>query len=371
MTSLRERYGLRQVVNAWGTATRYGVSRSPAAVVAAVSEALENYVDMEEAAAIAGREIARFLGAEWGCITHCTAASITLAAAACMTGNDREKVARLPDVTGMAHKILLQSGQCIHYGAPIEQALRLSGARVAVVGAGARTRSADLAAALAGGDVAALLLVESHLAARQGPLPLEQAVAAAHRHGVPVILDAAAQDRRAAEIMATGADLVLFSAQKYLCGPTAGIVAGRRDLVEAVALQQSGIGRAMKPTKEAIFGTLAALACRAEEDGAAWARHHQARLENFRQRLAALPGIQLAIVPDPNGNPFARLRLSPIPGACALDAAQLAAALAAGDPIIATGAHYARDGYLNLEILDLDDAELDQLYRALAKLLAR
>ena len=55
------------------------------------------------------------------------------------------------------------------------------------------------------------------------------------------------------------ADLVLVSAQKYLASPTAGLIIGRKRLVHACRAHEKGIGRAMKATKEAVIGVLAAL----------------------------------------------------------------------------------------------------------------
>ena len=54
-----------------------------------------------------------------------------------------------------------------------------------------------------------------------------------------------------------GADLLLCSAQKAMGGPTAGVIAGRRELVRACYAQQRGIGRPMKAGKEAVMGTIA------------------------------------------------------------------------------------------------------------------
>ena len=45
------------------------------------------------------------------------------------------------------------------------------------------------------------------------------------------------------EILSTGADLVVCSGHKYLCGPTSGIVSGREELVRAVRLQEVAVAR--------------------------------------------------------------------------------------------------------------------------------
>ncbi|MEV7192750.1 aminotransferase class V-fold PLP-dependent enzyme [Streptomyces sp. NPDC093510] len=76
----------------------------------------------------------------------------------------------------------------------------------------------DLEDALAHPDTACLLLVSSRLV-RGADVPLAEAVAAAHRRGVPAVVDGAAQDLRIGELPATGADLVLVSGQKYLGPP--------------------------------------------------------------------------------------------------------------------------------------------------------
>src|SRR6185503_14884046 len=105
---------------------------------------------------------------------------------------------------------------------------------------------------------AAGLYVVSHHTAQSGQIGLRRFVATCHAAGVPVIVDMAAEyDLTGA--FALGADLAIWSAHKVLGGPTAGIVAGRRDLVRAAWLQNRGIGRAMKVGKEGIAGAVAAL----------------------------------------------------------------------------------------------------------------
>ena len=94
--------------------------------------------------------------------------------------------------------------------------------------------------------VAAVVAVESHHTVQHGWIPLSELVPMAHAAGVPVIVDGAAQDLRFQELIGYGSDLVIASAHKFLCSTTAGVVAGRRELVEAVYLQNRGIGRGMK-----------------------------------------------------------------------------------------------------------------------------
>ena len=367
--NLHEQYGLTPVINAWGTATVYGVSRVPKPVVEQVALAMGEYVDMEELEHRAGEEIARHSGAPWGCVTHCTAAAITLATAACMTGRDRAAINRLPDSTGLPDRVLIQAGHCVNYGHEITQAVRLAGARSEVVGSVNQCDPGVLADKLAEADVAAVLVVDSHLTVRHGMVALEDIVALAHAAGKPVIVDAAAQDLRLRELVTTGADLILVSAQKYLRAPTAGLVAGRRDLVEALAMQHRGIGRAMKPSKEGIIGVLAALAYRQSEPRADWIKLRVDRVARTLRGLKGLENLEVTAVPDPTGCPFERVRIRPIPTASPLDAPALASALAAGTPKVAVGAHYADLGYLNLEVNELDNEEIDQLVARLTHLL--
>ena len=86
---------------------------------------------------------------------------------------------------------------------------------------------------------------------------LPAVVAAAHAKGVPVIVDCAAQlppRRNLTDILATGADLAVFSGGKGFTGPQAsGLVIGTPDLVEACRLNSApngGPARGHKVGKE-------------------------------------------------------------------------------------------------------------------------
>ena len=155
-----------------------------------------------------------------------------------------------------------------------------------------------------------------HVAGPGARPPLEAVIEVAHAHGVPVLVDAAAQLPPKANLrrfVAAGADLVVFSGGKAIGGPQAsGILCGRRDLVAAAALQMldmdypegafeppagfidparlrglppHGIGRPCKVGKEQVVGLLAALDLFVREDEAGELRRQVSLLEE----LAAAP----------------------------------------------------------------------------------
>ncbi|OPF73165.1 threonine aldolase [Streptomyces antioxidans] len=364
---LHDQYGLTRVINARGPFTPLGVSRSTDGVASVTAEALSGFFVMEELKDLADRTIAEATGAEAGTVVHCTSAGITLSVAASMTGASQSRVAALPDTRGMPKTVLLPAGHAVDYGHPIVQDVRLTGATPVLVGSDAGFTLDELEEGFARPDVACLLLVSSRLT-RGDDVPLAEAVALAHRHGVPAIIDGAAQDFRVKELLGTGADLVTVSGQKYLGSPTAGLVIGRGDLVRAVRAQEKGIGRAMKPSKEAIFGVVAALRARHETHQQAWEKEQHHKVARFVERASGLRGISAAVVPDPTGLPFPRARLSVDPAAAGLNAATLAKALQSGTPSIWVMAHDQDKGELTLELVPLTYQELDVVLGRLAEL---
>jgi L-seryl-tRNA(Ser) seleniumtransferase len=154
-----------------------------------------------------------------------------------------------------------------------------------------------------------------------------------------------------------GADLALYSAHKFLRAPTAGIIAGRRDLVRAAYLQNGGIGRGMKVGKEGIAGTIIALEAWAKADHAAQRRREMSVLEHWLAALGDRDGVAFAMVPDPTGNPVDRLRVTVRPEQARTTAWDLTTALAAGTPSIAVRAEALEHGYFELDPCNLDQDE--------------
>lgn len=355
---LFEQYGLTRVINACGKMTHLAGAIVLPEIAAAAAESLGHFFILDELQAAAGRIIAETTGAPSGCVTACTSAGITLGVAACMTGTDIARVLQLPDPAGMASRVLIQKGHCINYGQPITQAIRLAGATAVEVGVVNRCQADELRHELAKGNVAAVVHVESHHTVRHGWLPLPDVVRLAGEFNVPVIVDGAAQDQRLRELVSTGAGLVLTSAHKYLCSTTAGIVAGRKDLVDAVYLQNKGIGRAMKAGKEAIVGAMAALQLRARQDMAAWTAEQDRKVAVILERLKDVPGLQLSVDADPNGCPFSRVRLTPDGEIAGKSVVALRDTLAAGDPSIVLRAHHLDEGYVNIDAIELTDGDI-------------
>lgn len=99
--SLHDRYGLTRVINARGTFTPLGVSRSSPHVAASVGQALGEFFVIDELQSVFSRAIAQSTGAQAGAVVHCVAAGITLSVAAAIIGCDRDRIAALPRTTGM------------------------------------------------------------------------------------------------------------------------------------------------------------------------------------------------------------------------------------------------------------------------------
>ena len=367
--ALYEQYKLSKVINARGTFTPVGVSRSPAAVCQAVAHALSGFFIIDELQAVACRKISELTGAEAGTVVHCTSAGITLSIAATMTGTTPEKIAKLPDSTGLPHRVILPAGHSVNYGHPITQDIRVAGATPVVVGNDNGCTEDDLREALSLSDNACLLLVSSRLT-RGKFIKFKKAVEVAHEHRIPVIIDGAAQDLRLKALLETGADLVLTSAQKYLSGPTAGLVIGRQHLVDAVLAQEKGIGRAMKASKESIIGTLSALEERQGLDLAAWEKEQEEKVAYFIEAANEIKGINASSVRDQAGLPFSRVCLTVNSSHVGINAHTLAAKLKTGVQPVWAMEQECKNNHLIFELVPLGKDELDIILERLITITA-
>ena len=351
-----ERLKLTPVINVAGYMTIIGASSALPEVIGAVGDILPRFVDIAALQQAASRAIAQACGTEAGFVTASTSGAITLAIAAAMTGIDRAAITRLPDAKGLKDEVVVLLGHLVNYGAPIDQAIRLAGASVVPVGQATSSAEYELEAAFTPQTAAAFYVV-SHHAAQYGMIPLPRFAEIAHAKGVPVIVDAAAEyDLRG--FVADGADLVLYSAHKFLRAPTAGIVAGRRELIRAAYLQNAGIGRGFKVGKEGIVGTIVALESWGKIDHTATRHFEQNLLELWGTALAGKPGVTTTAVADPTGNPVERLRVQIDPDRAFTTAWDMTSALAAGNPSIVVRSEELEHGFFELDPCNVsaDDA---------------
>lgn len=355
----RQRLKLRRIINAAGTMTIFGASAAVPEAVRAASEILPLFVEIDDLQRHASGAIAAATGAEAGYVTASSSAAITLAIAATMTGSDLERIARLPNATGMRDGVVIQRGHLIDYGAPIEQAIRLAGARVSPVG-GTKRAEPSQPEGMLDDTIAAALYVVSHHTEQSGQIPLDDFVRICARRKVPVIVDAASEyDLRG--FIAAGADIAIYSAHKFLGGLTAGIVAGRKDLVRAAYLQNGGIGRGMKVGKEGIAGAIAALEAWAKRDHAAHRRQEEARIALWMRELVDIPGLRAELSPDPTMNPITRVRLQVDPAIAAITAWNLADALVEGERPIMVRDDEVAHGYFELDPCNLSGSEAEEV----------
>ena len=295
------RFGVTPVINAGGTHTTHGGSMMRPEVREAMSLAAESFVDLVELKRATGRFVAEITGAEAGMICSGAAGGLVLATAAVMAGTDPEKIAQLPNSTGMKNEILMQRNNPSGYTKCHEYA----GATLTYAGNESGATQDQLTDAITD-DTAAILHTFAYGPARPGlTLPETVKVARNARNPLPVIVDGAAMlppKENLTKYISEGADLVTFSGGKYIGGPqSAGLLAGRAELVEA-ALLNSGpgmaVGRPQKVGREELVGMATALQLFVESDDEARTDAMQRRAQHISDRLQGIPGITASVELD-------------------------------------------------------------------------
>ena len=284
--------GVAPVVNAIGGVTLLGASSLSPRAMRAVQQANDTYVVMHELMDRAGEIIAETLGAEAACLTSGTSSALVLSTAACMCGHDLEKMARIPDTTGMKNEVLIQCPERWLF----ERTVTQTGAALRKVGDTMRCTPEQIEGAIGPATAAIVWVASSRAMPGAEIVPLDEVVDIGKRHSVPVIVDAAGQSYSLSKFRryASSADLVCFGS-KYIGGPnSAGYVCGSKDLVKAVDLQgfisfdelgqqglHGGIGRAFKIDRSEVVAAVVSLQEWFEMD-------HEARLKESERQLTVV-----------------------------------------------------------------------------------
>jgi len=335
-----EPLGVEAAINLAGAMTRYGGACVRATTLAAMNDAARHSVRLDQLQATASKTIARRTHSEAGIVTCGASAALTLATAACITGFDVAKMNRLPNTSGMPNEVIMPWHQISGY----DHSITLAGATIIGAGIPNDTSEPEAVHTIDPREVEAEITdktVAIAYAARPNAHPsLIDIVHVAHKHNLPVIVDAAAEVPPVANLhtfIDEGADLVCISGGKGIRGPQAsGLLCGRRDLVGSALLQMldlagerfpewdppealidksqlcgkplHGIGRGMKVTKEAIVGLLVALENFTEESFIEDERVLTQGLQSIASALHDIPGIAATLLKG-RGYPVLELRL--------------------------------------------------------------
>ena len=338
-----ERLGLKPAINGYSWVSFVGGSIMAPEVLRAMAEAAPCYLDMHELNQKAGEVVARHTGAEAGLVTASACAGMQLQAAACMTGADPARIARLPDTAGMRNEVLIPATHRIEYA----QSYRTAGARLVQWGTPRAAKPWELEEAITAKTAALAYIMRAW---RHGDLPLAAAVEIAHAHQVPVVVDASGMvppPENLTRYIGAGADMATYSGGKGLEGPqSTGILCGRADLIEAARLNMSpyaGVGRPAKVSKEEIVGLLAALERFAGLDHEGRWRRWRAMARTIIAALEGIEGLTLRLEEDnpPRQGPQPVIYFDPSWKGPSSTAVQ--EALVQGDPPIYVGVGGYRD----------------------------
>lgn len=295
--SIYKEMGVKHVINASFCLTVLGGSTLSKEIIDAEIEANKRFVAIRDLEEKAGRIIAEITGAEAAHITTGAFAAMVLSTAACIAGKDTEKMKKLPDTTGMKNEIIIQRNLRTIF----DRAMEVPGGKFVVVEPTPEAMEAAITE-----KTAAIHYLPQLDPPRTDVIPLEEVIEIGHRHGVPIIVDAAGQTYptdRLKMFVRMGADLVCYSG-KYFWGPNStGFVCGRKDLVEAAAENSfigpgvGWIGRGYKLDRQEIVALVVALQRWIKMD-------HEKRLQPARERrsylmeaLKDIPDIKLAAQP--------------------------------------------------------------------------
>jgi D-glucosaminate-6-phosphate ammonia-lyase len=363
-----ERIGVPTIINASGATTAVGGTLMPDEVVQAMIEASQSFVAIDALNLAVGRKIAEATGAEAGYVTAGSAAGMLLAVAACITGDDPVRINSLPDTNGMPNEVIIHRVHRINY----DIMFRAAGGKLVEIGMPRGTDAWELESAI-NENTACVAFVDSPSTA-WGALEFDTVVDIAHKHNIPVIVDAASTLPPLDHLrrwIRWGADLVIYSGGKGIRGPQdSGLLAGRADLIEAARLNGSpnrGIARAAKVSKEAMAGLYVAIDRFLTHDHEAdW--NNQLRMAEVVHRvLADRDDVDVELSADIERYPAPVLLASASNGAT-WTTQQLQQALRESEPPI-----YCKDekGRLEINTHCLQPGEAEQIAEALTSILGR
>lgn len=346
-SDIYQHFGVHPIVNAVGYSTRVSGSCPHPEVIAAMAAASAQYVEIDDLLTAASDLIHRTTLAEAGIITCGAGAALTLAAAACLAGNCPEIMDQLPDTSNCPrNEIIYPAAGPFDY----DHAIRLSGAKLVSINYNAIDAIEQIERAITP-RTAAIGYVWYGVEERPA---IRTLVELAHRHSLPVIMDAAFSMppiKNLTALSQTGTDLIAYSGGKYLGGPQAsGILCGRADLIRSAWVQmvdmdvragtwslqhwvckgwisrppRHGVGRSMKVSKEAMIGVMTALERYSQRDHAAEYAQWKKDVDSIYDGVKNLTALQFtSLAQAANGQPYPLIQIDSGRGSDALSVRDL------------------------------------------------
>lgn len=344
-----KKYNLKGVINASGKMTTLGTSILDQEVVYDCNIGYSNFFIMEELHTNCNAYIANLLGVEDACITASTSSGIVLAISSIMTQSNINKIENLYDQP--RGKVLILKGHMVNFGAPIKTLINAANSDVLEVGSVNRVSKEHLISAIEG-EITCGLYVKSHHCVQKSMLTFDEFVDICHSQNVPVIVDASAEEDLLTYYN-KGADIVIYSGAKAICGPTTGVCLGKHEYIKNIMPQYKGIGRAMKVGKEGILGITKALDLYVEKG------EEEERQKNLCKKLITnLNSIYPAeIVQDKAGRKIFRVKLV-LPIETAIE---LSDYLEQQNPAVEIRNHELNLGHLEFDMRALSDMEVDKI----------
>lgn len=259
---------LKKVINATGVVLHTNLGRAPlsfetAEHIAGMAQGYCNLeMDLEE-----GKRGSRYRHLESIIL------SLTGAEAALVVNNNAAAVLLVLNTLARGREVIVSRGQLVEIGGSfrIPEIMAMSGAKLVEVGTTNKTYISDFEQAVSS-DTALLLAVHTsnyRIVGFTHEIPLRELVSLGHRLELPVVQDLGSgclidlspwgleAEPTVQECIKAGVDLVTFSGDKLLGGPQAGIIVGRKHLIDA--MKQNHLLRALRVDKLTIAGLEAVL----------------------------------------------------------------------------------------------------------------
>lgn len=266
--------GAKPIINAIGSVTLLGGSTPKPVVKEAMDRADAAYVNLPHLQEVVGKRIAEYCNVPSAYVTSGAGAALALAGAAFMAGNDDDLIQQLPNTSGMKGEMLIQKCQRYWY----DRCIEVSGAKLVEFGDELGAVESDLENAITE-QTCGITWVANELSPgtvvgnniQTNPLSLEKVIEIAKKHGIYVLVDAAAQIYPLdilGKYIRMGADAQVIAAKYMGASQSVGLALGTEEMIGKIANQSftgyegrriRGIGRPMKVDRQEIIGVTVAV----------------------------------------------------------------------------------------------------------------